>query len=109
MMLAELGLRADEASGGVEAVALARERDYDLILMDMQMPIVDGLEATRRIRAGQRTPRPVILALTANVMSGDDERCRAAGMDGYLAKPLRMKALAEALAPLARDRSPATS
>ena len=109
MMLAELGLRADEASGGVEAVALARERDYDLILMDMQMPIVDGLEATRRIRAGQRTARPVILALTANVMSGDDERCRAAGMDGYLAKPLRMKALAEALAPLARDRSPAKS
>ena len=105
MMLAELGLRADEASGGMEAVARARERDYDLILMDMQMPIVDGLEATRRIRAEQRAARPMVLALTANVLSGDDERCRAAGMDGYLAKPLRLNALAEVLAPLARDRS----
>jgi PAS domain S-box-containing protein len=109
MMLAELGLRADEASGGLEAVARARERDYDLILMDMQMPIVDGLEATRRIRAEQRAARPMVLALTANVMSGDDERCRAAGMDGYLAKPLQMNALAEALSPLVRDRSPAKS
>jgi CheY-like chemotaxis protein len=57
----------------------------------------------------QGAARPMVLALTANVMSGDDERCRAAGMDGYLAKPLRLKALAEALAPLARDRSAAKS
>ena len=105
MMLTELGLRADEASGGVEAVTRARERDYDVILMDMQMPIVDGLEATRRIRAEQRRARPTILALTANVVAGDDERCRAAGMDGYLSKPLRMNVLADALAPLARRDS----
>jgi CheY-like chemotaxis protein len=73
------------------------------------MPIVDGHEATRRSRAEQRAARPTVLALTANVMSGDDERCRAAGMDGYLAKPLRINALAQALAPLARDRSSANS
>jgi len=109
MMLAELGLRADEASGGLEAVARASQRDYDVILMDMQMPIVDGLEATRRIRSEQRRARPVILALTANVLAGDDERCREAGMDGYLSKPLRMQALSDALKPLVPVRPHATS
>jgi signal transduction histidine kinase/CheY-like chemotaxis protein len=101
MMLAELGLDADEAASGSEAVERAHQRHYDLILMDVQMPDLDGLEATRRIRAlrqrsGQGsnpdTP-PFILALTANVMESDEARCREAGMNGFLSKPLRLSTL----------------
>jgi signal transduction histidine kinase len=98
LMLAELGLAADEAACGTDAVARATARDYDVILMDVQMPGIDGLEATRRIRAQARGKRPVILALTANVMEGDDARCRQAGADGYLPKPVRIDELSAALA-----------
>jgi signal transduction histidine kinase/CheY-like chemotaxis protein len=99
LMLAELGLGADEASCGADAIARATAREYDVILMDVQMPGIDGLEATRRIRAQQRGKRPIILALTANVMEGDAARCRLAGADGYLPKPVRIDDLSAALAP----------
>jgi CheY-like chemotaxis protein len=97
LMLAELGLQADEAAGGMEAVERAAQRRYDIILMDVQMPDLDGLETTRRIRARERDHRATIVALTANVFESDEARCRDAGMDGYLQKPMRLDALRDAL------------
>ena len=97
LMLEELGFDADEAAGGQEAVMRAEQRRYDIILMDVQMPDLDGLEATRRIRTQERDHRPTIIALTANVFESDEARCRDAGMDGYLQKPMRLDTLAAAL------------
>lgn len=105
MMLHELGIDADEAAGGHDAVHQAARRHYDVILMDVQMPDLDGLEATHRIRAHERDHRAIIVALTANVFESDEARCRAAGMDGYLQKPLSLDTLSAALsaaAPSAR-------
>gem|GEM_PF-2983057 len=93
-MLSRLGLSCDIAYHGAEAVEACGKKRYDLILMDCQMPIMDGFEATRRIRAfeegGASTP---VIAMTANVMRGDRERCMAVGMNDYLAKPVTMEAL----------------
>jgi CheY-like chemotaxis protein len=85
------------ANTGKEAVAAAQTQSFDLVLMDVQMPEMDGLEATRTIRAGERTTgnRVPIMAMTAHAMQGDRERCLAAGMDEYIAKPIRAKALFE--------------
>jgi len=99
-MLAALGQTAEYAHNGVEAVARAADGIWDLILMDCQMPEMDGYEATARIRAaeadsGRRTP---IVALTANALEGDREACLAADMDDYLAKPFNREALAGILA-----------
>ena len=105
LMLAELGLTADEAASGLEAVERARRRRYDLILMDVQMPDIDGLEATRRIRAGEGDFKSIILGLTANVVGSDEARCRDAGMNGYLSKPIRLNTLEAALTSLASPRS----
>ena len=102
LMLNELGLDPDEASCGEEAIDAAARRDYDVILMDLQMPDIDGLEATRRIRASGRTHVPTIIALTANVFDSDEARCRAAGMNAYLQKPLRLDTLSDALHAVAR-------
>lgn len=78
------GHAVDIAEDGQQAVRMAKENRYDVILMDVRMPGMDGLEATKAIRAeNQRVP---IVALTAHVMKGDRERCLAAGMDGYLSK-----------------------
>ena len=98
-MLERLGYRADTVSDGLEAVAAVRSGSYDIVLMDVQMPVLDGLEATRRIReldlpGGQ----PQIIAMTAAAMSGDEARCREVGMDDYITKPVRMSALKAALA-----------
>ncbi|HSS72596.1 MAG TPA: response regulator [Gaiellaceae bacterium] len=97
-LLDKLGYRADVAANGREALeALERER-YDVVLMDVQMPEMDGLEASRRI--SERWPaesRPRIIAMTANAMLEDREACFAAGMDDYLAKPVRPEELASAL------------
>ena len=101
-LLARLGGTATVVGNGREAVEEALHADYDLILMDVQMPEMDGLEATRRIRrhTGDRAHRPEIVALTANALAGDAERCREAGMDAHLAKPVRLHALADLLATL---------
>jgi len=100
-MLAEFGCEADVASDGKEALKFFEARPYDLILMDLRMPIMDGLDATREIRRRERSngTTPVqICALTANLMPQDREACFAAGMNDILAKPLRREMLGAALA-----------
>ena len=96
-MLGAAGLRVDVANNGIEAVALFGRKRYDLILMDCQMPEMDGFAATAEIRmreAATGVARTPIVALTANAMQGDRERCLAAGMDDYLAKPFSKPQLA---------------
>ncbi|HBM83675.1 MAG TPA: hybrid sensor histidine kinase/response regulator, partial [Halieaceae bacterium] len=84
------------AENGEEAVALVEQRDFDLILMDCQMPIMNGFEATRQIRANlrqQHRPQPAVLAITANSVQGDREKCLAFGMDAMLSKPFSRQEL----------------
>lgn len=96
LQMSRLGLEVEAVEGGDEAVARCAQKSYSAILMDVQMPGMDGFEATRRIRAinPHRTP---IIAFTANVMPDDQEKCLAAGMDDYLSKPLQLDDLAAAL------------
>jgi CheY-like chemotaxis protein len=97
-LLEKLGYRADVVANGVETLDALERQTYDLLLSDVQMPEMDGLEATRRII--QRWPsgeRPWIVAMTAEAMSGDRERCLAAGMNDYLAKPIRVDELVGAI------------
>jgi len=98
-MLDRLGYRADVVANGREVLAVLELVRYDVVLMDVQMPEMDGLEAARRIRQNvPRESRPRIIAMTANAMSGDRERCLEAGMDDYLHKPIGLEELAAALA-----------
>ncbi|GAA2338163.1 hybrid sensor histidine kinase/response regulator [Dactylosporangium salmoneum] len=98
MMLAKLGHRADVAANGAEAVEAVRRVRYDVVLMDVQMPVLDGLDATRRIRAELPAgAQPHIVALTASALIEDRAACEAAGMDDYLTKPVRPADLAAAL------------
>ena len=98
LMLQGLGVEVTTASNGIEALAQIDARDFDIILMDCQMPELDGFEATARIRARKDTRATTpIIALTANAMEGDRERCLRAGMDEYLSKPFRKQTLGEAL------------
>ncbi|GAB6042622.1 response regulator [Endothiovibrio diazotrophicus] len=100
-LLSRLGLPVDVAATGREALAMSTERRYDLILMDVQMPEMDGYDATRRIREREREcgeGRVPIIAMTAHALKGDRDRCLAAGMDDYLVKPVRWEAFAETLA-----------
>src|SRR5439155_4255702 len=89
-MLEQIGCSVDLAVDGREALRMARQTSYDLVFMDVHMPEMDGLEASTAIRAmesgGQRVP---IIALTANAMDNDRERCLAAGMDAHVPKPMR--------------------
>jgi PAS domain S-box-containing protein len=98
-LLRHLGYRADVVGNGLEAVAALERQDYPVILMDMQMPEMDGLEATRRLRERFRGANaPYIIAMTANAMPGDRERCLDAGMNDYVPKPIEMDVLDKALA-----------
>jgi len=104
-LLQQLGYTADVANNGLEAIRALERQPYDLILMDVQMPELDGLETTRRIRQRQnpseKNPnfqqRITIIAMTANAMQGDRDKCVAAGMDDYIPKPVRPEALQTAL------------
>ncbi|MFH0881307.1 MAG: response regulator, partial [Lentisphaerota bacterium] len=97
-LLERMGYRADVAGNGLEAIEALERQPYDVVLMDVQMPEMDGLEASRRIQHDWPPgARPRIIAMTANAMQGDREKCLAAGMDDYLTKPIRTEALVEAL------------
>ena len=93
-MLERIGYSPDIAGNGVEVLAALRRQSYDLVLMDVQMPEMDGVEATRRIRQewpGDSGPR--IVAITANAFKSDREQCLAAGMNGYVTKPIQFREL----------------
>jgi PAS domain S-box-containing protein len=96
-LLEQMGYRADIASNGMEAVESVQRQNYDVVLMDVQMPELDGLDATRSIRKLKGIPPPRIVAMTANAMQGDRELCIAAGMDDYISKPIRVQELHQAL------------
>jgi PAS domain S-box-containing protein len=96
-LLERLGYTADVAANGLEAIKALERRRYDVVLMDVQMPELDGLDASRRICERWPETRPRIIAMTANALPEDREACFAAGMDDYIAKPIRPDVLAEAL------------
>jgi len=108
-LLERLGYRADVATNGLEALAALEREPYDVVLMDVQMPELDGLEATRRIRARWPDRRLHIVAMTANAMAGDRDACLAAGMNDYISKPINPAALAEALARAPSPKSKAST
>ena len=97
-VLTRLGYAPDLAEDGFKALEACAARDYDLVLMDIEMPGLNGIDATARLRATLGDRCPVVVALTANAMTGDRERYLAAGMDGYLSKPLRLEDLSNVLA-----------
>jgi CheY-like chemotaxis protein len=97
-MLQSFGLSTIEiVENGEEAVQKLKENWYDVILMDIQMPVMDGLEASRQINTHFKEKKPVIIATTANALLADQEKYREAGIDGYLSKPINKEALKEAL------------
>jgi len=104
-ILSRQGHHVDIAENGEQALASLAAADYDVVLMDCQMPVLDGFEATRRLRSSSsvRNPAIPVIALTANAMQGDREECLAAGMNDYLSKPLSDQAVREALAAIRRD------
>jgi PAS domain S-box-containing protein len=107
-MLEKMGYQADLATNGLEVLEALRQRVYDVVLMDVQMPDMDGLDATRRLRAMLPDSRqPYVIAVTANAMSGDREECLGAGMDDYISKPVRRADLQTSLARVGQGR-PAT-
>jgi hypothetical protein len=97
VLLQEAGLSVQAAHDGVQALEQARQRRFDLILLDMQMPGLNGEDTARAIRAGSPNSRTPILAMTANVFDEDRQRCLAAGMNGHLGKPIRADDLFEAV------------
>jgi CheY-like chemotaxis protein len=93
-----MGYRPDVASNGIEALEAVTRQQYDVVLMDVQMPEMDGLEAARRITGKYEAPaRPRLIALTAHALRDDRAMCEAAGMDDYLTKPLDVGQLQSAL------------
>ncbi len=107
-LLARLGIEAALAENGAEALAMVNARDFDVVFMDMQMPVMDGLEATRAIRRSSGRGRNVpIVAMTANAFAADREACRKAGMNAFLPKPVERDDLLSVLAALPEGRAPA--
>jgi CheY-like chemotaxis protein len=96
-LLEQMGYRVDLASNGLEALESVARQTYDVVLMDVQMPEMDGLDATRQLNTTYGQDRPRIIAMTANAMQGDREMCLAAGMDDYIPKPIRVDRLTDAL------------
>jgi len=99
MMFEKMGHTVTIVDNGRDAIDRLAEETFDAVLMDCEMPVMDGYEATRRIRSGQEpgvNPRVPIIALTAHVLPGQRQKCLSAGMDDYLAKPLRLSAVREA-------------
>lgn len=108
-MVERLGYRADKAGNGIEAVRVLGGMDYDAVLMDCQMPEMDGYEATRQIRRHEKTGRHTpIIAMTASAMAGDRERCLAAGMDDYISKPVKLHVVAAVLERWVGELAPST-
>jgi CheY-like chemotaxis protein len=100
MLLKRLGYTADAVANGIEALQALSAKPYDIVLLDVLMPEMDGYEAARRIRATwakREADRPRIVAMTGNAMLGDRERCLEAGMDDYISKPVRVEELKAAL------------
>ncbi len=104
-LLQDAGFRVDIADNGLIAVAMVGQTDYDLVLMDMQMPVMDGVAATQEIRTTGNYPNLPIVAMTANAMQSDRDRCLAAGMDSFVAKPIEPDDLWRALAQWIRPRA----
>jgi CheY-like chemotaxis protein len=88
-----LGYKTDIAANGLEALEALKRKNYDLIFMDIQMPQMNGYEATRIIVEHSKVDRPLIIAMTANAMTGDREKCFEAGMDDYITKPMKIEVL----------------
>lgn len=97
-LLQQMGYKADVANNGLEAVSAAERKCYDMVLMDVQMPELDGMDATRRIRKLTLARQPIIIAMTANAMRGDREKCIESGMDDYLTKPIQPERLQQTIA-----------
>lgn len=98
MMLENLGYRCDIAENGASAVEMVQQHAYDLIFMDMQMPVMDGLQASQRIRELENGKEAYIVAMTANVLQEDQERCYAVGMNHYIAKPINFQVMSHFMA-----------
>jgi two-component system, sensor histidine kinase and response regulator len=107
--LERLGCTVEVAGHGAEGVVACQQRHFDIVLMDLQMPVMDGMTATRKIREWETTGHVPIIALTANAMTGDRELCEAAGMDGYLTKPIEVERLRSILAKYGLEKTADTS
>ncbi|MDG4813300.1 response regulator [Hydrogenovibrio sp. 3SP14C1] len=108
-LLAKMGYQADVSGNGQEALEALDKTAYDLILMDCQMPVKDGYETTRAIRKLESPLSEIpVIAMTANAMAGDDEKCYEAGMDDYMTKPIDSKLMAEKIAVFAQQKQNVT-
>ena len=97
------GFHVTEAVDGSQALEIALKKQPRIVLMDLTMPGMDGWEATRRLKADPRTKDIIVIALTANVLQGEEAKARAAGCDGFIAKPFELSAIADTLRKVARD------